>query len=531
LKLVAPGLLARGQEQRHLGHLLENPTHLWRDCIFSAGNPQGVLRKKQDNFCVFGDMGFSRLCYRIFTNEERRNSSERKTMNRRTFLAASSAAVMTGFSAGCGRAQTPPPNSKLCHACIGVGGMGHADLNSLKSHPRLQLVALCDVDKRTLEQAAAKLPGVRTYTDWRELLAEEGDRIDSVNVSTPDHMHASIALSALRARKHVYCQKPLCRDIAEIRAVTRAARDSGLVTQLGTQFASMVGDRMAVRYLRDGVLGEVSRVVLFMTVKARSSIPGPRPEKGEPAPADLNWDLWLGAAPERDYAPGLYHPFFWRAWQDFGTGVMGDNQSHLFDSSWKGLGLTAPLAMQAEVQKSWKGDPARRADNWPQSRHVTWTFPGTAKSGGKPLTVEWFDGMEVPEECHRYAKAIGLQALPGIGSLVIGSEAAMLMEHGTAPRLIAADGRTAKLPKPALPPHASHHHHWVDACAGGEKTESDFAGTGPMTEAIMLGNIAVRLPDTALRWDAAEGKVTNVPEANRYLGRTYREGWRLPGLG
>ena len=453
-------------------------------------------------------------------------------MNRRTFLTTSAAFSAAALWALHGHAQTVSPNSKLCHACIGVGGMGWGDMNNFKSHARTQIVAICDVDKSHLAKAAAILPGVRTYTDWRELLAKEGDKIDSVNVATPDHMHASITLTALHTRKHVYCQKPLCRDISEIRTVTQAVKGSGLVTQLGTQFASMVGDRMAVKYLRDGVLGEVSRVVLFMTSKATSSIPGPRPEKGAPAPADLNWDLWLGVAPEREYAPNIYHPFFWRAWQDFGTGVMGDNQSHLFDSSWKGLELTAPLSVKADVQESWKNTPARRADNWPQNRHVTWTFPGTARSKSQSITVEWFDGggVAIPQEYQHYATAIGLKALPQIGSLVIGSEGAMLMEHGTAPRLV-SDGRLSKYPKPILPPHPSHYHHFIDACLGGNATESGFPQTGPMTEAIMLGNIAVRVPDTALNWDAAAMKVTNVPEANPYLGRTYRKGWNIAGLG
>lgn len=451
-------------------------------------------------------------------------------MNRRTFLTTAAAAA-SGLFASRGRAQTPSPNAKLCHACIGVGGMGYGDLNSFKSHAGLQIVAICDVDKGPLDKAAALLPGVRTYTDWRELLTREGDKIDSVNVATPDHMHASITLSALRAHKHVYCQKPLCRDIAEIRAVWQAAQASGQVTQLGTQFASMVGDRMAVKYLQDGVLGEISRIVLFMTIHATSSIPGPRPEKGSPPPKNLNWDLWLGTAPVREYAPKLYHPFFWRAWQDFGTGVLGDNQSHLFDSSWKGLELTAPLSVKAEVQESWKNTPARRTDNWPQSRHVVWTFPGTTRSGGKPITVEWFDGQDtIPQEYTRYAHDIGLKELPKIGSLVIGSEGAMLMEHGTAPRLVSS-GRLAKVPKPTLPAHPSHYHHFADACLGKGKTESGFMRTGPMTEAIMLGNIAVRIPDTELRWDAAAGRVTNVEEANNLLGRTYRAGWNIPGLG
>jgi len=452
-------------------------------------------------------------------------------MNRRTFLAATAAATVTGVFANRGRAQTPSPNGKLCHACIGVGGMGAGDLNSLVSHPRIQIVALCDVDKNALAGAAKKVPGARIYTDWRELMAKEGDKIDSVNVATPDHMHAAITVSALRAGKHVYCQKPLCHDISEIAAVMREAKQSGRVTQLGTQYAALVGDRMAVQYLREGALGEIRRIVLFLTSKSLNRIPGPRPAQGSPVPPHLMWDLWLGTAPTRDYAPEIYHPRKWRAWQDFGTGLMGDNQSHLFDSSWKGLGLTAPLTVKAEVQESWKTDAARRSDNWPQSQHVTWTFPGNEKTGGKPITVEWFDNeMKPPAEYQKYAKAAGLSMLPEVGSLVIGSEGAMLMAHGTAPRLV-SDGRLSKYPKPKPPNHPSHYHHYVDACLGGEKTESHFMQTGPMTMAIMLGNYAVRFPDTELQWDAANLKVTNVPEANKLAGRTYRAGWNIPGLG
>ena len=167
-------------------------------------------------------------------------------MNRRTFLATSAAAAVTGLFTGIGRAQAPSPNSKLCHACIGVGNMGGSDLSNFVSHPRTKVVAICDVDKKMLAKAAAGLPGVRTYTDWREMLAKEGDRIDSVNVAVPDHLHAAIAISAIRARKNVYCQKPMCHDVAECRVLTQAAKGTGLVTQLGTQFCALVGDRMAV---------------------------------------------------------------------------------------------------------------------------------------------------------------------------------------------------------------------------------------------------------------------------------------------
>ena len=452
-------------------------------------------------------------------------------MNRRTFLATSAAAAVTGLFTGIGRAQAPSPNSKLCHACIGVGNMGGSDLSNFVSHPKTKVVAICDVDKNMLAKAAAGLPGVRTYTDWREMLAKEGDKIDSVNVSVPDHLHAAIAMTALRANKNVYCQKPMCHDVAECRALTQAAKGSGLVTQLGTQFCALVGDRMAVQYLRSGALGAITRIALYSTRKSFSRLAGPRPAQGAPAPANLNWDLWLGTAPARDYAPDSYHPRVWRAWQDFGTGWMGDNACHFFDSSWKGLGLTAPLSVKAEVQASWKSTPARQAETWPQSQHIVWAFPGTERSGGKEIAVEWFDGdMPPPPDLQQYALKAGLSQFPEEGSLIIGTEGALLMPHGTAPRLL-SDGRLDKYPKPKLAPHVNHYHHYLNACLGGDKTESDFMQTGPMNEAILLGTVAARLPDTALLWDAAGMTVTNVEAANKLLSRTYRKGWNITGLG
>jgi len=452
-------------------------------------------------------------------------------MNRRTFLAASAAAAVTGLLASRAKAQTPSPNAKLCHACIGVGGMGWNDLSNFKSHLRTQIVAICDVDKNRLAKAAAGLPGVRTYTDWRELLAKEGDKIDSVNVSVPDHMHAAIAMSAIRAKKNVYCQKPMCHDVAECRALSNAVKGSSLVTQLGTQYCALVGDRMAVHYLRNRALGEVKRIILFSTRKTVSRLEGPRPAQGAPAPDYLDWDLWLGTAPARDYAPEIYHPTKWRAWQDFGTGWMGDNGCHFFDSSWKGLELTAPLSVKAEVQASWRDAAARRAETWPQSQHFVWTFPGTSSSGGKEIAVEWYDGdMKTPPDIQKYAADAGLSQFPEEGSLVIGTEGALLMPHGTAPRLV-SDGRLDKYPRPKLAPHANHYHHFLEACFGGDKTESGFLQTGPMNEAILLGTIAARFPDRLLQWDAAAMKVTNVEEANKLMGRTYRAGWNIPGLG
>src|SRR5213079_2275087 len=184
--------------------------------------------------------------------------------------------------------------------------------------------------------------GARVYSDWRELLEKEGDKIDSVNVAVPDHMHFAIAYNGIQKGKHVYCQKPLCHDVAEVRTLTQAAMKQGVVTQLGTQMASSAHERTAVRWLREGRIGKVTHAYLCSNRPGAVEdyrLKGPRPRTGDPYPASLKWDLWLGTAPVRPYAPGIYHPTKWRAWQDFGTGWSGDIGSHIFDAVWKGLGL------------------------------------------------------------------------------------------------------------------------------------------------------------------------------------------------
>jgi len=423
---------------------------------------------------------------------------------------------------------------KINHACIGVGGMGYYDLQNFKSHPRAQIAAICDVDKTLLEKAAALVPEARRYTDWREMLEQEGDRIDSVNASVPDHMHAAIALTAMRAGKHVYCQKPLAHDVAECRALAQAARRAKVVTQLGTQHASGVGDRMGVQWLREGAVGTVQRVIMCSNRPGAIEtyrLLGPRPDKGESAPAHLAWDLWLGTAPEREFAPGIYHPTKWRAWQDFGTGWSGDIGCHIFDAVWKGLelGVAAPLTVAAEVQESWKNDRARRADVWPQSDHITWTFPGNKYTGGKAFTMEWFDGLIYPPaDVQALAKEAGFDEYPAESAMVIGTEGALLLPHTSGPVLL-PKGKFEGHPKPKLAPR-NHYHHFLDACLGGEMCESAFTQTGPMAEAIILGTVAIRVPDTVLKWDAASLRITNSDEANRLLRRTYRKGWEVAGV-
>lgn len=420
------------------------------------------------------------------------------------------------------------PNSQLNHACIGVGGMGAGDLQNYREHPKCQVVALCDVDANTLKGAAARVPGARAYADWRELLAQEGDKIDSVNATVPDHTHFPIAWSAIQRGKHVYCQKPMCHDVAEVRALTEAAARKGVITQLGTQLASGAGDLATVRWLRDGVIGKAKHV--YLTANRPGAVenyrlPGPRPAKGEPPPASLNWDLWLGTAPERPFSPGIYHPTKWRAWLDFGTGWSGDIGCHIFDAVWKGLELQPPREVVARVQESWEKSPARRGDTWPQANHITWTFPGSQRTAGNELTIEWFDGEFYPPDDIRRLFSDNLADYPAESALIVGTEGALLNTLGRSPVLLPEE-RFKATARPVVKAR-NHYHHFIDACLGGAKTESHFGQSGPMTEAILLGTMAVRTPGVKLAWDAPGMKISNSPDAAKLLKRTYRKGWEV----
>ena len=426
------------------------------------------------------------------------------------------------------QAKPASPNSKLNHACIGVGGMGWGDLQNFLQHKRVEVVALCDVDANHLEKAARAVPGARLYADWRELLAKEGDRIDSVNAAVPDHSHFAIAYIAIQGRKHVYCQKPLCHDVAEVRGLTEASIKQGVITQLGTQGASTIHDRTAVLWLKEGRIGKIKHAYLCSNRRGAIEtyrLKGPRPAAGGQLPKSLNWELWTGSAPMRPFVPEIYHPKKWRAWQDFGTGWSGDIGCHIFDAVWKGLGLRAALTVLAAVQESWKNSRERRADNWPQGDHITWTFPANDLIEGKELTLEWFDGEFYPPEPVRKLFSEDLTEYPAESAMLTGTEGALLIPHGYPPQLLPED-KFKDVKRPDLPPR-NHYHDFVDACLGGGRTESHFAQTGPMTEAILLGTVAIRVPGQKLEWDHSRMKVSNDVATNRYLRRTYRDGWRV----
>ncbi len=449
-------------------------------------------------------------------------------ISRKTFLTEAAALAglgLWGAPAVPSRRRVFGPNDRLRHACIGVGGMGHHDFGQFLSHKRLDVVAVCDVDANNLANAAKRVPNAHRYRDWRELLEKED--IDSINIAVPDHQHAIIALAAMAKGKHVYCQKPLCHDVAECRDVELAAAKFDVMTQLGTQHAAGGGDRLTVEYLRAGAIGRIERVYLCSNRSGAEfyRLEGPRPSEGVPPPATLAWNLWLATAPERPFAPGIYHQMKWRTWLDFGTGWSGDIGCHIFDAVWKGmnLGSLAPKTVFAEVQESWRKSPVRRADTWPQANHITWEFDGVPATGGKPFTMEWFDGTFFPpEEAQAIARQCGYPRVPEEACVVVGTEGALVMQHTKLPVLI-QKGNVIKKHKKM--PYLNHYHDFADACMSGVPCASTFQKAGPMAEAIILGTVAIRRAGEKLVWNGAELSIKDNAAANKLLRRTYRTGW------
>ncbi|MEC9055135.1 MAG: gfo/Idh/MocA family oxidoreductase, partial [Verrucomicrobiota bacterium] len=248
--------------------------------------------------------------------------------------------------------------------------------------------------------------------------------------------------------------------------------------------------------------------------------------KPEKAPGHLDWDLWTGTAPVRPYAPHIYHPAKWRSWLDFGTGWSGDIGCHVFDATWKALGLTAPRTVSARVQESWKQSEIRRGDTWPQSDHITWVFPGTSMTEKDEITVEWFDGLFYPPE--EVQALVPTKPYPHESAMVIGTEGAIILPNGGMPTLLPPE-KFKSIKAPKLEPR-DHYHHFCDAIHGEAKNESYFEQTGPMTEAILLGTVAIRTPDTLLKWNPDRMEIPNNSAANSLLSRQYRKGWSVAGF-
>jgi len=410
------------------------------------------------------------------------------------------------------------PNSKLSHAVVGCDGQGWSDLGNISSHPNVNVTAICDVDTSRMSKAAAKFPNARKYQDWRELLANEGDKIDSLQVAIPDHMHASVSIAAMELGKHVYCEKPLAHEISEARAMGQAAKKAGVVTQMGNQIQSSIEYRSAVILIQSGVIGKIKEVHAW----AGASFPRQgRPSGADPIPKSLDWDKWLGVAAERPYKNGIYHPFNWRGWQDFGTGPIGDFMCHIMDSPFKALELTAPDSVIATgVPDDWAQNEKWNTENWPAWATYEYDFPGTKWTTGERITVRWYDGgKKPPRKLAGFEKAD--RQLPGSGSLFIGETGNLLLPHVGGPQLVPYS-RNKGLSRPKLKGR-SHYHSFVDACLGKDKTTSNFDFAVPLTETTLLGNIANRFHRQKLIWNQKEMKITNHSDAHALVQREPRK--------
>jgi predicted dehydrogenase len=404
------------------------------------------------------------------------------------------------------------------HASFGAGGMAATDIASLAECGFVKLVAVADVDLRRTAEIKGRFPEARIYQDWRRLLDEEHKNIDSVNVSTPDHSHAPIAASAIQLGKHVYGQKPLTHDLYEARRITLMAREQGVVTQMGIQIHSSLEYRLAVRLVQDLAIGKVKEVHAWSNKKYGDA--APKPERSNPVPEGLDWDLWLGVAEKRPYiGEGYYHPAQWRRRLDFGTGTLGDMGCHIFDPVFKALDLTSPLSVRSEGQTP-------NAWNWATDAVIHYVFPGTAYAAGDRIAVTWYDGDQRPPR--EIQSLIEADPLPDQGSIFVGSKGVLLLPHIAGPQLYPKS--QFKDFKPPVVVGTNHWTQFAEACRGNGKTSAHFDYAGPLTEAVLLGGVATRFPQTTLDWNSTQLAFTNASEANQYIRRPYRKGWEVKGL-
>jgi predicted dehydrogenase len=414
---------------------------------------------------------------------------------------------------------------RIFHASFGASGMAWADLTTIARHPAVEIAAVADVDLSRTAEFRKQYPKARVYQDWRELFDREKELV-SVNVSTPDHMHAPIAMRALQRGLHVYGQKPLTHDIYETRRLTEVAREKRVVTQMGIQIHSNPEYRMAVRLVQDGVIGKVKEVHTWSEKKWGDT--DAMPTRVDPVPEGLDWDGWVGVCAERPFiGEGWYHPGNWRKRLDFGTGTFGDMGCHIYDPVFKALALTAPISVRSE-------GVAPNAHSWATDAIIHYVFPRTAYTAFDTVRVTWYDGdQRPPVEIRRLVdeQAAGSSAVPrvpGQGSIIVGTKGTMLIPHVGWPQLFPqADFSGLELPDVG---RADHWLQFVDAIQGKEKTSTGFDYSGPLTEAVLLGSVASRFPKTTLEWDAKALKFTNENAANQYVRRAYRKGWEVNGL-
>ncbi len=462
---------------------------------------------------------------------DRKVSSAAK-ITRRNFLGAASVTA-AGFMIVprhvIGGRGFVPPSDKLNIACIGVGGKGQSDTTSVSTE---NIVALCDVDDTQMAKFAehakdnAKeypqlLPmfeKATKYRDFRKLLEKE-KAVDAITISVPDHNHAVIAMMAMNMGKHVFCQKPLTHTVYEARLLAKTAKEMNVTTQMGNQGHASEEARLINEWIADGAIGNVSEVHAWTNrpiwpqgIEAPKEIPS--------VPPSLDWDIWLGPAPWRNYHPA-YAPFAWRGWIDFGTGAVGDMGAHILDHPYWALNLGAPKTIQASSTELVAG-------SYPVASIVHYTFP--ARGARPPVKLTWYDGGLTPArpEILEAGRRLGDG---GGGVLYIGDKGILMHNtYGKGPRLIPETKmKEYKRPEKTIPRSPGIAEEWIQACKAGTKSTTDFSYSGPLTEMMLLGNIATLLQEknTTLEWDAEKMEITNLKEANELLHFKYRDGWTL----
>ncbi len=436
------------------------------------------------------------------------------SLSRRQFLTTTALA----FPYVATRSWAKSPNSAVRHVSFGGNGMAFADLNAISGVSNVEMIACAEIDPARQDRFARKFPKAKRYTDWRELLDKEAKNFDTANVSTPDHMHAPIAMSAMQLGKHVYVQKPLSHDVFESRKLREYAAANKLVTQMGIQVHSSQVYREAVELVHQGAIGKVTEVHTWSSKKWGDT--SPRPNRKDKIPAGMDWNAWCGVATKNDFINGYYHPGNWRRRLDYGTGTFGDMGCHIYDPMYGAVGLTAPISVRSEGPA-----PVANSHSWNINAKIHYVFPGTKYTEGKTINVTWYDGDQRPDA--NVQKRIG-RGLPGQGSVLFGTKGHMIIPH-VGKAILLPEDKYKDYKRPEIGA-VNHWESFINASRGEGKTSANFDYSGPMTEAILLGGIATRYPKEELRWDADKLTFSNNSSATALVKREYRKGWEVKGL-
>jgi predicted dehydrogenase len=436
------------------------------------------------------------------------------SISRRQFLTSVAAgAAAAPFLAIHSSAASP----LVRHASIGASGQALSDLMAFGTHTAFDLVAAADVDLCRFDGLQQRFPKVRVYQDWREMLKKERKNIDSVSISTPDHMHCLMAVEAMKLGKPVYVQKPLCNNLHETRLLTEFARRKGVTTQMGIQVSSMRSQRYGEALVRSGIVGKIREVHTFSNKSWGDD--KPLPPNTDPVPAPFAWDEWLGVSGPRPFKQRTYHPGEWRKRVGFGTGTLGDMGCHIYSPPYRALALTHPIAVTAY-------GPAPSGESWATKARVKLTYPGTEHTADKTVDMWWYDGGETPPDA--LLQRIGAGRFPEQGSIVVGTGGLLVLPHMTPDPFVIADSGTPTLPAIDIP-ERDHYAEFLDAVlAGGRKAcSAGFDYAGPLTESVLIGNVAAHFPGETLTFDPQALRFPQKAEANQYLTRAYRDGWRI----